>query len=174
MESLNDQVLEYKNQLGKGQIQKAYKGIMTFMSGLITYLGNKYPDYVVGALYFGYMDMTYFPFTPPVLKERKLKVAIVYLHEEGRFEGWLSGSNRKIQAEYIKLLKLKISGKYKLSEVLPGVDSIIESVLVEKPDFDNPEELKKQIEEKTIEFVNDIIPLMNEQQYRDKPEMKEE
>lgn len=71
-------------------------------------------------------------------------------------------------------MKLKISGKYKLSEVLPGVDSIIESVLVEKPDFDDPEELKKQIEGKTIEFVNDIIPLMNEQQYRDKPEMKEE
>mgnify|MGYP001024818597 CR=1 FL=1 len=162
MESLNNHILEYKIQLGKGQIQKAYRGIMTFMSGLMKYLENRHPDFIAGALYFGYMDMSYFPFTPAVIKARKLKIAIVYLHEEGRFEVWLSGSNRKIQAEYIKLLKLKISGKYKVSEVLPGVDSIIESVLVEKPDFDNPEELKKQIEVKTIEFVNDIIPLLTE------------
>jgi len=41
MESLNDYILEYRNQLGKGQIQKAYKGIMAFMSGLITCLENR-------------------------------------------------------------------------------------------------------------------------------------
>jgi len=76
MESLNDHILEYRNQLGKGQIQKAYKGIMAFMSGLITCLENRYPDYVVGALNFGYMDMTYFPFSPAMLRERKLKVNI--------------------------------------------------------------------------------------------------
>ena len=162
MESLNNQIVEYKTQLGKGKIQKAYKGIMAFMSGLITYLNDRYPEYIAGSLYFGYMDMTYFPFTPAALKEAKLKIAIVYLHEEGRFEGWLSGSNRKIQAEYIKRLKLKIDGKYKVSEIQPGVDSIIESVLVEKPDFDHPEELKKQIEVKTIEFANDIISLLTE------------
>ncbi len=31
----------------------------------------------------------------------KLKIAIVYLHEDGRFEVWLGGSNRKIQAEFL-------------------------------------------------------------------------
>ena len=34
MDSLNDCVKEYTIQLGKGQIQKAYRGIMTFMSDL--------------------------------------------------------------------------------------------------------------------------------------------
>lgn len=64
MDSFNNHVREYTIQLSKGQIQKAYKGIMTFMSGLRTYLESMYPEYTASALYFGYMDMTYFAFTP--------------------------------------------------------------------------------------------------------------
>jgi hypothetical protein len=131
MNSLNNHIQEYNTQLSKGQIQKAYKGIMTFMSGLIKYLRSRYPDHTTSAFYFGYMDMTYFAFTPSNLKSKKLKIAIVYLHEEGRFEVWLGGSNKKIQAEYINLMRCKNIGKYKLSQVLPGVDSIIASILAE-------------------------------------------
>jgi len=43
---------------------------MTFMSELRSYLESKYPDYTAGNLYFGYMDMTYFAFTPADLKIR--------------------------------------------------------------------------------------------------------
>jgi hypothetical protein len=96
------------------------------------------------------------------LKSKKLKIAVVYLHEEGRFEVWLGGSNRKIQAEYINLMRRKNIGKYKLSQVLPGVDSIIESILVEQPDFDHPEKLRKQIERLTMEFVDDIASMLAE------------
>ena len=134
---------------------------MIFMSGLKTYLEKEYSSYVTSALYFGYMDMTYFAFTPTFLKKKKLKIAIVFLHEQGRFEVWLGGSNRKIQAEYIERISHKNIGKYKLSQVLPGVDSIMESNLVEKPDFDHPEVLKKQIERKTIEFINDITSILD-------------
>lgn len=162
MDTLNNDIQEYKNQLGKGQIQKAYKGIITFMSGLSNYLESSYPDYIVSSLYFGYMDMTYFAFTPSYLKAKKLKIAIVYLHEKGIFEVWLAGANRKIQADYIELMSDKNIGKYKLSQLLSGVDSIIELKLIEKPDFDHPEELKRQIESKTIEFVNDITALLDE------------
>ncbi len=126
MDSLNNHIQEYKIQLSKGHIQKAYKGIMTFMSGLKIYLEKGYPDYVTSALYFGYMDMTYFAFTPAFLKKKKLKIAIVFLHEQGRFEVWLGGSNRKIQAEYIERISHKNIGKYILSQVFPGVDSIME------------------------------------------------
>ncbi|MDD3363407.1 MAG: hypothetical protein PHZ03_00340 [Syntrophomonas sp.] len=41
------------------------------------------------------------------------------------------------------------------------MDSIIESTLAEQPDFDHPEELKKHIERKTIEFVNDITSILS-------------
>src|SRR6056297_1596371 len=100
MESLNEYIKEYKTQLSKGNIQKAYRGIMIFMSGLKTDLEKNYLDYIVSSLYFGYMDMNYFAFTPSGLKDKKLKIAIVFLHEQGRFEAWLGGSNRKVQSEY--------------------------------------------------------------------------
>jgi hypothetical protein len=161
-ESLNQEIQEYRLQLQKGYLQKAYKGIMAFMSELKTMLGKKYPEYIAGALYLGFMDMTYFAFTPPSLKTKNLKIAIVYLHEEGRFEGWLGGINRKIQAEYIRLLSQKQHGNYTLSRVQPGVDSILESILVDDPDFDHPEELKQQIESKITLFIQDVTIISNE------------
>lgn len=160
MDSMNDNIREYTFQLKNGRIQKAYRGIMTFMTELMTYLESKRPDYTVSALYFGYMDMTYFAFTPPELKDLRLKIAVVYLHEENRFEVWLAAGNRQIQSEYVEVFRRKNIGEYILSEIRPGVDSIIYSSIVERPDFDNPDELKRQIELKTARFANDVVLLL--------------
>ena len=102
------------------------------------------------------MDMTYFAFTPAGLRDRKLKIAVVFLHEKCRFEAWLAGGNRQVQADYIELLKSKDIGRYNLSQVSPGVDSIIESIIDGQPDFDRPDELKKEIEAELIRFIRDI------------------
>jgi hypothetical protein len=161
MGSLSDCVKEYAIQLSKGQIRTAYRGIMTFMSDLRSYLEHKYSNFTASALYFGYMDMTYFAFTPSSLRDRRLKIAIVYLHEECRFELWLAGNSRQIQAEYIEMLNHKDLGSYVLSQIQPGVDSIIASSIVEQPDFDDLDELKRHIEVKTMEFVEDIIPVLD-------------
>jgi len=163
MDSLGDLVREYTNQLNKGYIQAAYRGIMSFMSDLRTDLSSKYPDYLTGSLYFGYMDMTYFAFSPVAFRDQRLKIAIVYLHKESKFEVWLGAINRKVQAEYIEFFRLKNIGRYKLSQVSTGVDSILESTLTHQPNFDNPEELKKEIEEKAIEFSKNITLMLNEQ-----------
>ena len=160
MSLLNKEIREYREQLRKGHIQKAYKGIMTFMSALKSHMENVDPAYFSSALYFGYMDMTYFAFTSPVLKEKKLKIAIVYLHEAGRFEAWLGGSNRKIQAEWIEKLKGKDIGNYKLSQIQPGVDSILEAILTEAPDFDDPERLKDDLTKKTLVFIADVAAIV--------------
>ena len=159
MPTLNDAIAEYTARLQQGQIQIAYKGIMTFMSALKTILESSHPDYVGSGLYFGYMDMTYFAFTPLELKRRNLKIAIVYLHLENRFELWLGGGNRKVQAEYIEFFKGKDIGSYRLSKVSPGVDSIIEIFISEHPDFDKAEGLLEIIEQKTIEFADKILAL---------------
>ena len=156
MPSLNESIKEYTRQLHLGEIQTAYKGIMSFMSGLKTYLESRHPDHALSGLYFGYMDMTYFAFTPKELKQRGLKIAIVYLHEQNRFEVWLGGANRKVQAEYIEVFKDKDLGNLKLSEVRPGVDSIVEMELVQTPDFDHSEELMLAIESKVIEFSENM------------------
>jgi hypothetical protein len=160
MPELNDAISEYTNQLQIGQIQKAYKGIMSFMSALKTTLESRHPDYSGSGLYFGYMDMTYFAFTPLELKRRNLKIAIVYLHQENRFELWLGGSNRKVQSEYINYFKGKDLGGYMLSQVSPSVDSIIELIVCEQPDFEDADKLMKIIEEKTISFADQILSLL--------------
>ena len=160
MQSLNESVKEYTVQLQQGHIQKAYKGIMIFMSGLKTWLESRDTECTATGLYPGYMDMTYFAFTPQVLKQRSLKIAIVYLHEQNRFEVWLGGANRRVQAETIDLFKGKDLDGLTLSRIEPGVDSIVEMKLVENPDFDHPEELMLAIESKVIEFTEKIVKLL--------------
>lgn len=160
MDSLNDYIHEYVKQLEKGMIQKAFQGIIAFMSELRTDLGNKYPDYTASTMYLGYMDMTYFGFTPPLLNAKKMKIAIVFLHESCKFEIWLAGKNRQIQAEYHKILSHKELGDYVLSPVQPGVDAIIAAPVIEQPDFDHLEELKQQIETHIIQFIEDMIKIL--------------
>ena len=162
MASLNECVREYTSQLSKGLIQEAYRGIMTFMSDLRTYLERRHEDYATSALYFGYMDMTFFAFTPSSLRSRKLKIAIVFLHRECSFEIWLTANNRQLQADYIELLSHKDTGGYHLSKTGPGVDSIIASPLVEHPDFDALDELKSQIEVGAVEFVRDVSLMLGQ------------
>jgi hypothetical protein len=153
-------MLEYNRQLKAGEIRHAYRGLMQFMAGLRTSFEQHYPEHITGAIYPGYMDMTYFAFTPENIKKHKLKIAIVYLHEEDRFEAWLTGGNRKVQAACIDALRFAKLGRYCLSSVAPGVDSIIESILVDAPDFDDLNALRSQIEKEVQRFTEDMANLL--------------
>jgi len=56
MEPFHEYLNEYKQQMEKGTIQKAYQGLMAYILGLRTHLKNNYPDYFVsGGIYYGYM-----------------------------------------------------------------------------------------------------------------------
>jgi hypothetical protein len=157
MGSFHEYMSEYKKQLEQGVIQKAYKGLMEYIMDLRTYFQNKYPDYFVsGSIYYGYMDMTYFSFFPESLKQRKLKIAIVFMHEACRFEVWLSGYNKQVQTKYWELFKESNWNKYHLVPSTKGVNSILESVLVDDPDFSDLDTLTKQIEKASLKFIKDI------------------
>lgn len=157
MESFDQYINEYKKQIEKGDVPKAYKGLMEYIMGLRTYFKNTYPDYFVsGSIYYGYMDMTYFSFTPESLKERNLKIAIVFVHDTFRFEVWLGGYNKQVQSKYWKLFKAGGWNKYHLVPTTEGMDSIIENVLVENPDFSDLDALTKRIEKTTLQFTKDI------------------
>jgi len=157
MESFQENINEYRKQLEKGAIQAAYKGLMEYLMDLRTQFQKKYPDYVVsGSIYFGYMDMSYFSFFPKSLKQRNLKVAIVFVHEAFRFEVWLAGFNKQVQIKYWKLFKESGWNQYHLVTTPQGVDSILEHVLVENPDFRDLNSLTKQIENETLRFIKDV------------------
>jgi len=51
-------------------------------------------------------------------------------------------------------------GEYKLSRIKPGVDSIIESQIIEQLNFNLGEDLMQKIERKTIEFVHDVLSIL--------------
>lgn len=148
---------EYRKQVAKGDIKEAYRGLMEYIMDLRSHFQNKYPDYFVsGNIYYGYMDMTYFSFIPESLKQQKLKVAIVFVHDTFRFEVWLAGYNKQVQTKYWKLFKESGWNKYRIPSTTKGADSIIECTLVENPDFSDLDKLTKQIEEGTLEFIKDV------------------
>ena len=157
MKSLQENMIEYKKQLEKGAIQKAYQGLMEYMMSLKNHFTNKYPDYSApGSMYYGYMDMTYFSVLPKSLKDRDLKIAIVFLYDAFRFEIWLSGKNKQVLAKYWKIIKESNWDKYKIVAPVKGVDSIVEHVLADNPDFGDLEALTKQIDQGALKFIQDI------------------
>ena len=157
MTSLNQHMQEYKKQLDKGMIQQAYRGLFDFYSALRSYLKEKYPDHLIpGSIYQGYMDMTYFSYSPPILKKKDLKIAIVFLHKPMRFEVWLGAVNRHVQNHYRELFRKKGWDKAPLTEPGKGVDAIVALPLAEHPDFDHQPALMRQIEQGVTEFINDV------------------
>ena len=161
----HESINEYRKQLEKGAIQAAYKGLMDYMMNLKTYFKNKYPDYLVsGSIYYGYMDMTYFSFFPKSLKDRDLKIAVVFLHEAFRFEVWLAGYNKQVQTKYWKLFKECAWNQYRLVPAPQGFDSILEDVLVESPDFRDLDALTQEIEKGTLKFIHDVEKFLSEQE----------
>ena len=131
MELFHEHIDEFRKQLEKGSIQKAYKGLMEYIMSLRNYLKEKYPDYSVsGSIYYGYLDMTYFSIFPKTFKDRKLKIALVFLYEPFRFEVWLAGINKQVQAKYWKLIKENGWHQYRIVPTAQGFDSIIEHIAV--------------------------------------------
>lgn len=148
---------EYRNLMRDGKIREVYIGLIEYVMELKTYFKNKYPDYFVsGNVYVGYMDMTYFSIVPQTLKQRNLKIAIVFLHDAFRFEIWLAGYNKQVQSKYWKFFKEKNWTKYHLVDTTKNADSILEHIVVNEPDFHDLAALTKQIEKETLMFIHEV------------------
>jgi hypothetical protein len=130
---------------------------MDYITHLRSYFESEHPEMPVsGSVYYGFMDMTYFALFPAALKHRKLKVAIVFLHKQFRFEVWLSGVNKVVQNKYWHIFRGSSWKKYKLPPTTKGTDSILEHILVDNPNFDDLNALTRQIERGTLEFIKDV------------------
>jgi hypothetical protein len=163
MESFHEYINEYRKQVKKGAIPWAYKGLMEYIMDLRTHFSKAYPNYFVsGSIYYGYMDMTYFSFTPKTLQLRKLKTAIVFIHDTFKFEIWLAGNNKQNQSKYWSIIKESGWNKYHIVSTLKGVDSIMEFILVDNPDFSDLEKLTKQIESGAVSFIKDVDNFLSE------------
>lgn len=153
MKTLNKLIASYTQQLQLGEIQIAYKGILGFISKLRAALIKKYPLIDVSNIYQGYLDMSYFSLSTKPLKEKGLKIAIVYLHEKGTFEVWLSARNRDIARTYQSILS-SLSSETNVFHDENNQDAIVECVLTCTPDFEDSAQLINIIEQGVEEFLS--------------------
>ncbi len=147
---------EFRRLLEKGAVQTAYRALLSFMTALRTHFQKTFGGSAVSGLYQGYMDMTYFALFPPSLRDRNLKIAVVFNYDAFRFEAWLAGANREIQRRYWKVFKEFEWPEYRVSVPAKGVDSILECDLASDFDLDDSDALIARIEKKAAAFIQCI------------------
>jgi hypothetical protein len=155
MKDLNYYVDAYKEQLKRGDIQEAYTALVKYVTRLGTTLSkNLSESYSFGSLFQGYMDYTYFYYSNDFLKKRKLKMGLVLNHSKMQFEVWLLGQTIPIQEKYWQYFK---TTKWNVQRTTKPQYAILETVIIENPNFNDLEMLSKQIEDNLVLVSQDII-----------------
>ncbi|MDP8208077.1 MAG: hypothetical protein P9L92_15540 [Candidatus Electryonea clarkiae] len=163
MKAFHENINEYRKQLKNGNIQEGYKGLMEYIRDLKLHLKKNHPDYFVSSsVQPGYMDYSYFYFFPKSLKNLKLKIAILFVHETFTFEVWLLGYNKQVQKKYWKLFRESDWNKYNLASTTEGVYSIIDHTLIDNPDFSDLDTLTSHIERGILKFIKDVENFLSE------------
>jgi hypothetical protein len=162
MQSIQENMNELREQLKTGAIPKAYRALLDYMLDLRAQFKNSHPDYSVSGLYQGYLDMTYFAILPPSLKQRDLKIAIVFNYAAFRFEAWLAGTNRQVQRKVWELFRDSQWTKYRVVAPAKGVDAIVECTLAEDFDFSDLESLSANIKENALKFIDSVESFLSD------------
>ena len=157
--SLTACIEDYCHAVEDGRLPRAYRGILASLTLFQTTWKSAHPADTVGALYQGYMDMSFVAFAPAALAEKRLKISLVFLHDTGTFSLWLAAGNRDIQKRVSEALRSLPLGTYSLSTLEPGVDAIIAYDLPKPYPFDEPEKLNHALLSAAEAFTRDMIAL---------------
>lgn len=149
-------VSSYTGALEQHHLGRAYRVIMDVLKHLQRELTQALAQAKTTDVYQGYLDMSYVGVTTPLLQSRDLKFAIVYEHASGNFLAWLSAKNRTIQDRYRLYLRSRVPSSFTLVEKGPGVDAIMEAVLLANADFDRQDELVSTLVDKSIRALHAI------------------
>ncbi|SDN80646.1 DUF7000 family protein [Acetanaerobacterium elongatum] len=161
MKPLNKIIGDYTCHLQQGEIQTAYKGILELIGKLRANFIYNYPRYVIGGIYQGYMEMTYFSLSTNPLRDEGIKFAIVYLHQKGAFEVWLSARNRDIAEKYESVLSSNSIDNSTVHHDNSNPNAIIKCTLTSTPDFEDPDSLIFTIEQGVEKFITTITNLFD-------------
>ncbi|MGN0566719.1 MAG: DUF7000 family protein [Candidatus Limousia pullorum] len=103
-----DLLNEYKTLLQTTDLIEAYQEFIKLFRFLRIELEKTMTEYrFQGNIAENRMDYSYFLFWNEELKSKGLKIAVVFVHRDFRFEVWVSGFNRKYQSKYYDILKDK-------------------------------------------------------------------
>lgn len=157
MENFNELMKDFKNQLDKGRIQKAYRYIFDLFTDLANEIKNNQNKSIsTNSLYHGYLDMTYLPVVTDTLKVNGLKIAIVFNYHLFQFELWLSAVNRKKRNEILEIISKSKWNRYKTVEDNENTDAIIELKIKGIDEFGNKNRIVSIVAKETVTFINDI------------------
>lgn len=152
--NLNHFVSAYKESLKNDELQVAYAELVKYVQKLKTAFSKDLANaYSVGSVFQGYMDYTYFYLSNDFLKDKKLKLGLVFNHKHVRFELWLLGQTKDVQEKYWKLLK---ETKWINGSEMPQY-SVFEVILVDNPDFNHLDRLTKNIKNKLVSTADKIF-----------------
>ena len=157
--SLTQDVAAYCNAVSNGTLPRAYRGILSVLTSFKSAWEVAHPQDNVGALYQGYMDMSFVAVAPAAFGARRLKISLVFLHDSGTFSLWLAAGNRDIQKRVSEALRSLPLGNYSLSTLEPGVDAIIAYDLPKPYTFDDPQTLNAALAAAAEAFARDMISL---------------
>lgn len=162
MDPIDTDMQELQRRLSEGSIQRAYKGIVSFMSHLRSLYAAQPETGAVSELYQGYLDMTCFAIFPDELKKRSLKLAIVFNYQEFQFEVWLAARNRQLQQHYWALFSKNSYDRHPLAHLAVGVDAIVTEVLAADCSLVDRDNLAAQIVAGVAAFARDIVVFLSE------------
>lgn len=158
--SLGAAIDSYCATVAQGEFPRAYRGILAQLTQFQSGWEQAHPIDNVGALYPGYLDMSFVAFAPAELAKKNLKISLVFLHDSGTFTLWLIARNRTIQKRVSEALRAVPLGKYTRTVLEPGVDAIIESALDKPYAFDDPAVLTARLISAAEAFAGDMIALV--------------
>jgi hypothetical protein len=162
MNTLDKDIRELQKRLSDGLIQRAYRGIVSYMSRLRTVFADQRGQRAISGLYQGYFDMTYFALFSDELKERDLKLAVVFNYETFGFEVWLAARNRKMQRRYWELFLNTGYTKHRLIEPAVGIDAIVTAALAADYPVQDEDRLTAHIVQGVMAFERDIVSFLSE------------
>ena len=103
-----DLLNEYKTLLQTTDLIEAYQEFIKLFRFLRIELEKTMTEYrFQGNIAENGMDYSYLLFWTEEIKSKGLKIAVVFVHRDFRFEVWVSGFNRKYQSKYYDILKDK-------------------------------------------------------------------
>lgn len=152
--NFNSKHLEtYKSLLATTELQLGYQEFIKLFRFLRIELEKELPDFSFsGNIVENNMDFAYFQLTDTDLREKGLKIQVVFVHKSFRFEVWVSGYNRKTQCLYYNKLKNQPL-KYHLNDNPERVDYIFKAEIEKNIELHSGDIIISKIKPVVLEMI---------------------
>ncbi len=143
----------YKELLLTTQLQAGYQEFIKLLRYIRILLENELDSYEFSkSVVENHMEFSYFQLFNKELKEKGLKVQVVFVHKEFQFEVWVSGYNRKIQCAYYNQLR-DVQSIYLLNDNPMKVNYIFKACLSNELDISNADLLISLLKEEILNII---------------------